>query len=122
IDLIASDRLRPGQMIIGWTHHTGSGIEIDDDHVHIITRDRLQATKPGCLILDAAADAGRAIEGTQYTTIGEPIHHENGRSFYEVNNSPSIFHRETNPISRILSEQIYRPDAVRLYDLIKEIQ
>lgn len=96
-----------------------NGIEIDDDNAHIITKDHLKRIKEGCLILDAAADAGRAIEGTKYTTIANPIYLEDGKYFYEVNNSPSIFYRETSKvISSVFSEWIYKKDVKQFYDLL----
>jgi N5-(carboxyethyl)ornithine synthase len=71
-------------------------------------------------MLDAAADAGRAIEGTKYTTIGNPIYLEDGKYFYEVNNSPSIFYRESSRIiSGVFSEWIYKKDIQRFWDLLK---
>lgn len=100
-----------------------NGIEIDDDNAHIITRDMLRKTKDKCLILDAAADAGRAIEGTRYTTIANPVYLEDGRYFYEVNNSPSIFFRETSKIiSKVFTEAVYKKDIQRYWNLVnKEI-
>jgi len=96
-----------------------NGIEIDDDNSHIITKEQLCTVKDQCLILDAAADAGRAIEGTKYTTIGNPIYFEEGKYFYEVNNSPSIFFKETSRIiSEVFSEIVYRKDIQRFWNLI----
>jgi N5-(carboxyethyl)ornithine synthase len=97
-----------------------NGIEIDDDNSHIITKEDIKKIKKGCLMLDAAADAGRAIEGTKYTTIGNPIYLEDGKYFYEVNNSPSIFYRESSRIiSGVFSEWIYKKDIQRFWDLLK---
>jgi len=97
-----------------------NGIEIDDDNSHIITKEDLKKIKKGCLILDAAADAGRAIEGTKYTSISNPIYFEDSKYYYEVNNSPSIFFRETSIIiSKVFSECIYKQDIKRFWDLIK---
>lgn len=97
-----------------------NGIEIDDDNAHIITKEHLKKIKDGCFLLDAAADAGRAIEGTHYTGIANPIYMEDGKYFYEVNNSPSIFYRETSRIiSEVFSEWIYKKDVKRFWDLLK---
>lgn len=97
-----------------------NGIEIDNNNAHIITKKDLLNIKEGCFILDAAADAGRTIEGTHYTSIPNPIYLENGKYFYEVNNSPSIFYRETSRIiSEVFSEWIYKDDVKRFWDLIK---
>jgi N5-(carboxyethyl)ornithine synthase len=97
-----------------------NGIEIDNDNSHIITKEDLQRIKRGCIIIDAAADAGRAIEGTRYTTIGDPVYLEDGKYHYEVNNSPSIFYRETSKIiSEVFSELIYKKDVQQFWDLLK---
>ncbi len=80
-----------------------NGIEVDTPNTHIITKEMLKKLKKGTLIIDSAADAGNAIEGTHYTKIDEPIYKdENEIYYYEVNNAPSIFYRTT---SRYLSKQ-----------------
>ncbi len=57
----------------------------------------LDSLKLGAWIIDAAADAGRAIEGTKYTSIDNPIYtDEQGHTFYVVNNSPSLLYRESS--------------------------
>jgi N5-(carboxyethyl)ornithine synthase len=97
-----------------------NGIEMDDDNTHILTKDDLKNVKRGCLLIDAAADAGRAIEGTRYTTISNPIYFEDGKYFYEVNNSPSIFYRETSRIiSSVFSDLIFKNDVRQFWDLLK---
>lgn len=98
-----------------------NGIEIDVDNAHIISLNDLNKVKKGCLLLDAAADAGRAIEGTHYTKIGNPIYLEGGKYFYEVNNSPSIFFRETSRIiSEVFSEWVFKKDIIRFWNLIEK--
>ena len=53
--------------------------------------------KPGAWVIDVAADAGRAIEGTKYTSIDNPIYtDEKEHTFYVVNNSPSLLYRESS--------------------------
>jgi N5-(carboxyethyl)ornithine synthase len=97
-----------------------NGIEMDEDDSHILTREQLSLVKNQCLILDAAADAGRAIEGTRYTTIGQPIYYEDGKYFYEVNNSPSIFFQETSKIiSSVFSQTVFKDDIKKFWNLIK---
>lgn len=100
-----------------------NGIEIDDDNAHIITKEQLVEVKKNCLVIDAAADAGRAIEGTKYTTIDNPIYLEDGKYFYEVNNSPSIFFRESSrEISRVLSECVFKKDVSQFWKLTEQKQ
>jgi len=76
--------------------------------------------KRGCLIIDAAADAGNAIEGTEYTCIDDPIYEKNGKYYYEVNNSPTVYYRKASEIiSECFSEYIYKKDIRRFYDLLR---
>ena len=71
------------------------------------------------MLIDAAADAGRAIEGTRYTTIDDPIYYENNVYFYLVNNSPSVYYRKSSDIiSNSLSIHVFKKDVKRFYDLL----
>jgi N5-(carboxyethyl)ornithine synthase len=97
-----------------------NGIEVDSNDIHIITKEHLKRVKKGGLILDAAADAGRAVEGTRYTTIKNPVYLEDGKYFYEVNNSLSIFFRESSRIiSEVFSRYIYKDDIKKIWNLIR---
>jgi len=96
-----------------------NGIEVDNDKEHIIYKKELEQLKPECLLIDAAADAGRAIEGTRYTTIDDPIYYENNIYFYLVNNSPSVYYRKSSDIiSNSLSIHVFKKDVKRFYDLL----
>ena len=96
-----------------------NGIEMDNPDEHIITKEELKQVKKGCFILDSAADAGNAIEGTHYTSIDNPIYFEDGIYFYEVNSSPSIFYRKSSyDISESFSKWIYKEDIKKYYSLI----
>lgn len=96
-----------------------NGIEVDNTTEHIISKSQLAKVKKGCLLIDAAADAGNAIEGTHYTTITNPIYEENGLYFYEVNNAPSLLYRKTSKeISRSFSENVYKKDISRFLNLL----
>lgn len=96
-----------------------NGIEVDGTVDHIITRDNLARIKKGCLLIDSAADAGNAIEGTHYTSIANPIYNENGLWFYEVNNAPSLLYRRTSiEISKSFSQWVYKEDVRRFLDLL----
>lgn len=98
-----------------------NGIEVDGSTEHIISKDHLSKIKKGCLIIDAAADAGNAIEGTHYTTISNPIYEENGIFFYEVNNAPSLLYRKTSiEISKAFSENVYKRDFYRFLNLLQQ--
>ncbi|MGO1369372.1 N(5)-(carboxyethyl)ornithine synthase [Senegalia sp. (in: firmicutes)] len=100
-----------------------NGIEVDTPNTNIITKKEQERIKKNCLIIDAAADAGNAIEGTRYTTIDNPIYKEDNIYFYEVNNAPSIFYRETSRvISESFSKHVYKRDIKDFYDLAKSIK
>ncbi|NEO91085.1 MAG: hypothetical protein F6K56_12890 [Moorea sp. SIO3G5] len=72
-------------------------VEIDEGESAIVTQAQIDKMKPGSWIIDAAADAGRAIEGTRYTSLESPIYQdEGGHRFYVVNNSPSLLYRESS--------------------------
>jgi N5-(carboxyethyl)ornithine synthase len=97
-----------------------NGIEVDGTVPHIITKDDLKRMKKGCLIIDAAADAGNAIEGTRYMSIANPMYEEDGLFFYEVNNAPSLLYRKTSHvISESFSEWVYKKDVKRFWDLFE---
>lgn len=96
-----------------------NGIEVDGTVKHIITKDHLVQVKQGCLLIDSAADAGNAIEGTHYTSIADPVYEENGLWFYEVNNAPSLLYRKTSfEISKSFSHWVYRDDVKKFLDLL----
>ncbi len=87
-----------------------NGIEIDIPNAHLVTKEDIARTKKGCFFIDAAADAGNTIEGTRYTSIGNPMYEEDGRFFYEVNNSPSLIYRTASKfLSKALAEFVFRP-------------
>ena len=97
-----------------------NGIEVDGTVDHIITKTQLSRLKRGCLVIDAAADAGNAIEGTHYTTISNPMYEEDGLFFYEVNNAPSLLFRRTSiEISKSFSEWVYKKDVKRFWSLFE---
>lgn len=96
-----------------------NGIEVDDGKSHIISLDQQDRIKRGALLIDAAADAGNAIEGTHYTSIGDPIYLKNGLAHYEVNNSPSILYRKASEIiSKSLSKWVFSRDFKDYFDLV----
>ena len=80
-----------------------NGIEMDVDGMHILSISDLRKTSPKVLIIDAAADAGRAIEGTVYQSLTSPIGIVENRRYIMVNNAPTIFHEEA---SREISSNI----------------
>jgi N5-(carboxyethyl)ornithine synthase len=92
---------------------------MDDPHSHILTIEQQRLLKKGKLIIDAAADAGNAIEGTKYTSIGDPIYSINWITYYEVNNSPSILYRKSSVIiSESMSKWIFPRDFADFYSLL----
>lgn len=97
-----------------------NGIEVDSPGEHIITKEQLSCLKQGTFIIDAAADAGNAIEGTHYTSIDDPVYEEGGIMFYEVNNSPSVLFRKASTIiSKSLSKWVFARNFQDYYKLIK---
>ena len=97
-----------------------NGIEVDNTVKHIISKEQLKQVKKGCLIIDSAADAGNAIEGTKYMSIANPMYEEDGIFFYEVNNAPSLLYRNTSfEISKSFSQWIYKKDVKQFLDLFK---
>lgn len=86
-----------------------NGIEISEGEDPILTMSEQKKLKKGCLIIDAAADAGKAIAGSHYTTISNPIYEYENKYYYVVNNAPSILYREASKeISKSLSKNILR--------------
>lgn len=76
-----------------------NAVEIGEEDKAIVTHEMINSMKSDGWIIDAAADAGRAIEGTRYTSIESPIYQDDkGRTFYVVNNSPSLLYRESSDI------------------------
>jgi N5-(carboxyethyl)ornithine synthase len=72
-------------------------VEIDEDDAPIVTFEMLDSMKSTGWIIDAAADTGRAIQGTRATKIKDPIYQdEQGHTFYVVDNSPSLLYRESS--------------------------
>ena len=86
----------------------------------ICTKEEIRKkVKKGCLLIDSAADAGNAIEGTHYTSIADPMYEEDGLFFYEVNNAPSLLYRVTSyEISKSFSEWVYKKNVKRFLDLL----
>lgn len=82
-----------------------NGIEIDSDGTHILDKTALNRTKPEVIIIDAAADAGRAIEGTKYLSIEHPLAQVEGRTYTLVNNAPTLMHEDA---SDFISEVVAR--------------
>jgi len=72
-------------------------VEIGEGDIAIVTYEMLDAMKSTSWIIDAAADTGRAIQGTRATKIENPIYQdEQGHTFYVVDNSPSLLYRESS--------------------------
>jgi len=95
-----------------------NGIQVDKIGLHILTIHDQLKLKKGCLIIDAVADAGIAIEGTINTTIGNPIYESKDIYYYEVNNSPSIYFRDSSyEISKSFSQYVYSIDIKRFLEL-----
>jgi len=84
-----------------------NGIEIDMPGTHILSRAQVASTLPECQLIDAAADAGGAIEGTEYQSLSEPVGILENRRYILVNNAPTIMCREASEnISHVISRDI----------------
>lgn len=98
-----------------------NGIEVDNPQNHILTKEQLKQLKRGCLVIDAAADAGNAIEGTHFADIGNPLYREDGLYFYEVNNVPSVLYRTTSrEVADAFADVFYNKDIEPFLQLINE--
>lgn len=85
-----------------------NGIEIDGNG-HILDERQIRATQKHCLLIDAAADAGRSFEGTQYNTLEAPVSEVFGRRYLLVNNAPSLLFQEASRfISKVLAGGVLR--------------
>ena len=98
-----------------------SGIEMDSNNTHLLDLEQQRKIKSGCLVIDAAADAGNTFEGLDYTNIGEPIVKKDGVLWYCVNNAPSILFRESSEvISKAFEKVFYNSDINDFLNLIYE--
>lgn len=96
-----------------------NGIEVEDSDKHILTQSNLEKVKMGCLIIDAAADAGHAIEGTHYTTLEAPLYKLGNATIYSVNNTPSVFYRSVSEIiSTSFADVFYNKSIEPFLELI----
>lgn len=89
-----------------------NGIELDKEGLHILTLEHQKKLKKNCLIIDASANAGKAIEGSVNTSINNPLYKKDNVYYYVVNNSPSILYRQSSEkISKAFSENVYNKDV-----------
>lgn len=99
-----------------------NGIQIESGTDHIVTLEDQARMKDGVLIIDAAADGDGCIEGIDYTNLENPYIYKNGKYYYCVSNSPTLYYRSTSAdISKSFSEYVYKPDVSKLYELAKEL-
>lgn len=97
-----------------------NGIEVDQPDVHILTLEQMEQVKQGCLVIDAAADAGNAIEGTHYATLGEPMYKLGKAYVYCVNNAPTLLYRDASKcISEAFAKVFYNQDIAPFLALIR---
>lgn len=85
-----------------------NSIEILDTEESIINNTLREKIKKGCLVVDAAGDPGRAIEGIRLSTWQEPIYEKKGVFYYSIDNLPTLGYRDISEnISKIFSDLIY---------------
>lgn len=88
-----------------------NGIEMDADGIHILDTADLNSLREDVAIIDAAADAGRAIVGTEYQNIDNPVGQVCSRKYLLVNNAPTLMHKEASEeISLAISSFIITND------------
>lgn len=96
-----------------------NGVEMDKVDLHLLTKETQKKLKKNCLIIDASANAGKAIEGSINTTIGNPIYRKDDVYYYVVNNTPSILFRQSSEkISKAFSENVYKKDVKIFKELV----
>ncbi|MCF7911025.1 MAG: N(5)-(carboxyethyl)ornithine synthase [Candidatus Cloacimonetes bacterium] len=78
-----------------------SGIKLDDPSQPVLSREDQRLLKPGCLVIDAAGEAGVTFAGTHFTNLENPIYEEDRKFYYIVTNTPALFYRS---ISELLSQ------------------
>ncbi len=99
-----------------------NGIQVDDPHHHMISKQQLADVKKGALIIDAAAHQGRAIYGTKFTYLEAPIAETEGVDYYCLSNSPSLFYRTASrEISAAFTKYIYRPSLKTIKHYLQKI-
>lgn len=82
-----------------------NGIEMDNDNGHILDREKIEQLRHDVIIIDAAADAGRAIEGTNYLSLENPLGYAYGRKYTLVNNAPTLmYEKASKEISKVVSK------------------
>jgi len=97
-----------------------NGIEVDGPNNYIINNAMLKKMKRDSLIIDAAADAGNAIQGTDFTTYEEPVVDLVNSKYYCINNTPSIFYRNASfNISESFSKFVYSKSIETFIELMK---
>lgn len=96
-----------------------NGIELDSEGIHVLSLEDQSKLKKNCLIIDAAANAGKAIEGSINTNLDNPMYIRNDVYYYVVNNTPSLLYRQVSKsISKAFSENVYKKDVKIFKDLI----
>lgn len=84
-----------------------NGIEMDIEGAHILSSEHLERTRADVLIIDAAADAGRAIQGTEYQTLSSPVGLICNRKYTLVNNAPTLLYQEASKvISNVVAQHL----------------
>lgn len=73
-----------------------NGIEVDTPGYYIMDRNDVMKTKENVFIIEAAADAGNAIQGTEYQSFESPVSEVYGRKYLLVNNAPSAMTLEAS--------------------------
>lgn len=90
-----------------------NGVEMDQDGVHLIDRELMSRSRQDALFIEAAADAGRALQGSCFRPIDDPLGVLHGRRFYMVSNAPTLRHREASAvISRVIAKHVLQSSVM----------
>ncbi len=95
-----------------------NGIEVGSWGKPIMTKAQQKTLKKGAFVIDVAADAGNAIEGTRFTTLDEPIYKEDGVYYFVVPNTPALAYRN---VSKVLSRQFSKYIFKKSIAVFKEV-
>ncbi|MGN6692392.1 MAG: hypothetical protein ACTHJU_15760, partial [Sphingopyxis sp.] len=97
-----------------------NGIEVDTPDSYIIDRDLLENCRTDVLIIDAAADAGNAIWGTDFQSIDAPVGTTAGRRYVLVNNVPTIMTEQASTdISNVVARDVLPALFRNVHRLVK---
>lgn len=95
-----------------------NGIKLREATEPIITNDLRKKIKKGALVIDAAVDTGRTIEGTKRTSIDQPLYEEDGVFYYAIANAPALAYREASQtLSAGFKDTVFQVPLEKFFEL-----